>query len=493
MGSDQDRYLSVDLGASGGVIYTGQISAGTLSITEISRFNNRPVQQGNRYVWDIDRLQKKIVDGIVDCTTQQGPVDSIGIDTWGIDFGFLSDGKLLRPPYSYRDPSLQASRGELFEGIGKKSIFDASGVAHWDAATTLYHYHWIVQNEPAVVNEADHLLMMPQLLSWTLGAEPSCEATIASTTQMVDPTKKSWATDLLAAADLPTDILPPIDSPGTTVGTVESEQLPADVPPPDIVLPASHDTAAAVAGLPLSQHNHLFVNTGTWFITGVELSHPDQSQQAFEIGASNELGVDNTVRLLKNINGFFLLEECRESWEQAGQKPGYDTILNQVDLSAPIGPLVDPDNEAFGIKGDMPTKIREYCRDTGQDPPDGIGSITRCVLESLTAKTAAVIEELRVLSGDESKRIHLGGGGVRNTLFCQMLADALELPVEAGPIEATSVGNLLTQARAFGAINSIADGRGLVKSSFDLSTYYPCSERNWSSAKERMRELVSNS
>lgn len=493
MAPHRNRYLSVDVGASGGTIHSGQITGDTLSVTEISRFDNRPVQHEGRYVWDIDRLRSEIVDGIITCTTRHGPVDSVGIDTWGTDFGFLSDGELLRPPYSYRDPSLRESRSDLFETIGKQSIFDASGIAHWDAATTLYHYHWIVRNEPAVVSEADHLVLMPQLLSWTLGAEPRCEATIASTTQMVDPTTKNWATDLLAAAGLPTDVLLPIDPPGTTIGTVDSEKLPADVPPPDIVLPASHDTAAAVAGLPLDRHNHLFVSTGTWFIAGVEIDRPEQSKQAFEAGASNELGIDDTVRLLKNVNGFFLLEECRQSWDESGKETSYDAILAEVDTTAPIGPLVDPDDDVFGIEGDMPSKIRRYCRETGQDPPNGIGQITQCVLESLTAKTAIVIAELRDVTDDESDRIHLGGGGVRNTLFCRMLAAALDLPVVAGPAEATSVGNLLSQAWASGEINSIAEGRRLVKSSFDLSTYHPQSERRWGPAKEKMRELVSNS
>jgi rhamnulokinase len=492
MATDQHRYLSVDLGASGGTIHSGQITAETLSVTEISRFDNRPVQHENRYVWDVDRLRDEIIDGIVTCTAQQGPIDSVGIDTWGTDFGFLSDGDLLRPPYSYRDPSLRESRSDLFDKIGKKSIFDASGVAHWDAATTLYHYHWIVQNEPAVVSEADHLVMMPQLLSWMLGAEPYCEATIASTTQMMNPATKDWATDLLAAADLPSDVLLPIDSSGTTIGTVDPERLPAEVPSPEIVLPASHDTAAAVAGLPLDQHNHLFVSTGTWFITGIELDCPDQSQQAFKIGASNELGIDDTVRLLKNINGFFLLEECRRSWEQSGKETNYNVILDEVDISDSIGPLVDPDSEAFGIEGDMPMKIRRYCRNTGQEPPNGVGPTTRCVLESLTAKTAVVIEELRDVTGDDSDRIHLGGGGVRNTLFCQMLAAALDIPVVAGPVEATSIGNLLSQAWASGEITSVAEGRELISSSFDLSTYQPRSERDWNTAKERMRDLVSN-
>jgi rhamnulokinase len=274
------------------------------------------------------------------------------------------------------------------------------------------------------------------------------------------------------------------------VGTVDPDRLPADVPPPEIVLPASHDTAAAVAGLPLDRTNRLFVSTGTWFITGLELDHPEQSQQAFEIGASNELGIDDTVRLLKNINGFFLLEECRRSWEQSGENTSYDAILGAVDTAGPIGPLVDPDDDAFGIEGDMPTTIRRYCRATGQDPPNGIGETTRCVLESLTAKTAVVIEELRDVTGDRSDRIHLGGGGARNTLFCRMLAAALDLPVVAGPVEATSVGNLLSQALASGEIHSIADGRALVESSFELSTYYPRSDRQWSAAKDTMRELV---
>jgi rhamnulokinase len=488
--TESNRYLGVDLGASGGTLYTGWIGRESIAVTEVSRFGIEPQRDSDRYVWDIDSFVEKIADGIANCESKYGEIDSIGIDTWGTDFGFLESGRLLQPPYSYRDPKLTSTREELFESVSRRSIFEATGVCHWDMATSLYHLHYLVSEEPEVIERADQLLMMPQLLSTFLGGKPVGEETVASTTQMMDSKTRDWARDLLTDVDIPVDILPNIKRSGHIIGELDPDYATDEENSPDIVLPASHDTASAVTALPFDGENRMFLSTGTMFLPGIELDEPNRSMEAFEIGASNELGLSGTVRFIKNMNGFFLLEECRKWWQSTGKNVEYESLLENARKAEPLGPLIDPDHAAFEPESEMPVKIREYCLQTEQRSPSGVGEITRCILESLVVKVAVVIEGMCDVTDDRSDRIHLGGGGVRNELLCQTLADATNREVIAGPAEATAIGNLLSQALGRGDIRSLEAGRELVEESFDLRTYSPEASSSWEGMKDRMTELL---
>jgi rhamnulokinase len=482
-------HLAADLGANGGTVYLGEFGDGSVEVREVHRFDNRPVERDGRYVWDVEALVDGVVEGIVR-GDEVATLDSVAVDTWGLDFGLVADGDLLRTPYSYRDPALSSTVDDLLATVSRREVFEATGINHWNTPNTLWQYHYLATEEPELLSRADHLLLTPQLLSQRLGGRPAAEATIASTTQMLDPGRREWATDLVERLDLPTGPLPPVEDPGGSLGRLDDDvagRLDSD---PDLRLTASHDTASAVAALPLDD-DRAFVSTGTWFIVGVERDEPDRSRAAFEAGASNELGVGGTVRFLKNVNGFFLLEECREAWAGSDGPTDYDDLIAAARAADPFGPLVNPDDPLFGIEGEMPERIRRYCRETGQTPPTTRGETTRCIVESLAAATAVTVDGLLDVAGADADRLALGGGGVRNPLFCDLLASAADRRVVAGPAEATAVGNLLTQAVAAGTVADVDAGRRLVERTVDLDTYHPDPETSaeWERARRRLRDL----
>ncbi|GGL44743.1 carbohydrate kinase [Halarchaeum grantii] len=480
------RHVAVDIGANGGTVYAGGRDGDAFAVEEVARFDNRPVERDGRHVWDVEGLLADVRAG-VRAARETGPVDTVGIDTWGLDFGLLRDGDLLRAPYAYRDPAVSSTRDAILECVEPRMLFESTGINHWNTPNTLWQYHYLAREERDLLERADRLLMMPQLLTYLLGGAPVVEETVASTTQMFDPVSRAWTGGLLETLGLPTDLLPPVEPAGTRVGTYDPVEPWAD--PPALVLPASHDTAAAVAGLPLTDESRAFLNTGTWFLGGVELETPDRSQRAFAGGISNELGVDGTVRFLRNVTGFFLLEECRVAWRERGEPVDYETLLDAAREAEAFGPLVDPDADAFDITGSMPAQLRSYCEATGQPVPDDRGELVRCVVESLVAKTAVTLEDVFETAEVDPDAVHVGGGGVENELFCRMLADALDRRVEAGPVEATAIGNLLTQAMAADTVDSLDSGRRLVADSVAVTTYEPTADGAWADALEQMRRL----
>ena len=450
------NHVAIDIGASGGTVFLGSVTPSAIDVTQVHRFENAPVDRDGRYVWDVDALVDGITAGIAAADEHAGSLDTVGIDTWGLDFGLLADGELLRPPTSYRDPDVAATKEAVFDAAGKRRLFEATGVSNWTTPNTLWQLHTLAEREPDLLERADRLLLMPQLLSALLGGRPTGEVTVASTTQMVDARSRGWATDLLDDLGLPTGLLPSLVEPGESLGRLRGGDAPTVAP--EVVVPASHDTAAAVAGLPLDG-DAAFLNTGSWFILGVERDTPTYSDAAFDHGFSNELGADGTVRLLKNINGFFLLEACRTAWAEAGDPTGYDRLLSAARAAEPRRSLVDPDAEAFSIDGSMPAQIRSYCRRTGQAVPDTHGAVVRCLLDSVVTKTALALDQLEAAAGMSPDRLVLGGGGARNELFCRLLADATGRPVETGPGDATAAGNLLAQAVGRGTRPDLRVGR----------------------------------
>ncbi|QZP38314.1 rhamnulokinase [Halobaculum magnesiiphilum] len=482
------QHVAIDIGASGGTVYLGTITPTEFAVEEVHRFDNRPVERDGRYVWDLAALRERLIDGLRAAGERVDAVDVVGIDTWGLDFGLVADGEVLRDPTSYRDPNATATREALFETVDRRRIFEATGITNWRTPNTLWQLHTLAREDPELLDRADGLLMMPQLLSSLLGARECSEVTIASTTQMVDPGERAWATDLLEELSLPTDLLAPLEEPGQHLGPVSDDVAAALGSTPELVTPASHDTAAAVAGLPLAD-DAAFLSTGSWFVLGVERRSPVRNDAAFKHAVSNELGVDGTVRLLKNVNGFFLLEECREAWQEEGRSVDYDGLLSAAEEAPARAALVDPDAEAFGIDAPMPEQIRSYCRETDQPVPDGRGEVVRCLIDSLVTKTAIALDGIEAVVDDRPKSITLGGGGVRNELFCRLLADATDRPVVAGPVEATAVGNLLTQALATGTVEDLERGRRLIESAFSPTRYEPAGTGEWAAAKRRLKAL----
>jgi rhamnulokinase len=483
------HHVAIDIGASGGTVYLGRVSASSFELEEVHRFANRPVEQHGRYVWDVGVLRERIAESLQIAEEARGGIDVVGIDTWGLDFGLLQEGELLRNPISYRDPAATTTRKELFERVGKRRLFEETGITHWNTPNTLLQLHTIAREEPALLERADELSMTPQLLTSLLGGRNAGEVTIASSTQMVDPASRDWASDLLDELSLPTEILPTLEEPGARLGPVADDLAEGLSATPELILTASHDTASAVAGLPLTE-NAAFLNTGSWFVLGVERDDPVRTAAAFEESFANELGADRTIRLLKNVTGFFLLEECREAWRAAGEPVAYEQLLSAARDAPARDCVIDPDADDFGIEGSMPDRIRSYCRRTDQPVPTDRGAVVRCLLDSLVAKTAIAFDRLARVTGSTPDSICLGGGGARNEWLCRSLADATGRPVRAGPIEATAVGNILTQAVGVDTLPSVEAGRRLLAEQFEIERYEPDPEADWERAKARVEALA---
>lgn len=485
------NYLAVDLRASGGKIILGKIQEDNLGIKEVHRFANRPILEGQRYVWDINYLYEEIVRGLKKANKLVNDIVSIGIDSWGLDFGLIgTGGNIIKNPYSYRDKQISSTKEQVLKNIPKQEVFAITGISHWNLANTLWQYHYLSQNEPEQLHKTKRILMISQLFSFMLGGDMCAEETLASTTQMMDVKSRTWSDEIGNKLGLSLDKFPRIKGPRTKIGTLKSKIANATGVKADIVLPPSHDTAAAVAGMPLRKKNKAFLSTGTWFIAGLELRAPCLTKKAYEIGASNEAGVEGTTRFLKNVTGFFILEECRKKWRENDQIHDYGALLEEVSKTKPFGPLIDPDDESFTITGDMTEKIASYCRETSQEVPKTEGEIARCIFESLAVKTAMTLEDLMEVSNVSSETLHLGGGGTKNELFCQMISSATQVPVYAGPAEAAAVGNILTQAKAYSEIGSIGEGRRLVRGSLKIRKYEPEEHEKWEEAKDKMKRII---
>lgn len=487
------NYVAIDVGSNGGNIWVGRRDGDSLDVEEVYRFDNGPVERDGRYIWDISQLLDEIKTGLLAAEQECGALSTLAVETTGLDFTFFDGGEPIRDPYFYRDPSVTSTVDDLLERAGKREVFERTGINHWNVPNSLWQYHYQTHASPEVVESADTLVMLPQVLTHAMGGGVNPDKSIASTTQMFDVGSETWATDLLKTLDLHTDLLPDLEEPGTKVGTLDESFAPDLDSRPDILLTATHDTACAVAAMPFSAGDRTFLSTGSWFIVGIELDDPRVTDEAFAVGASNEYGTEGTTRFLKDVTGFNLLEYTREKWRGERKPHKYDAILSAMADTDPFGPLIDPDADLFmagTLEGDIVEKIGQYCRETGQAVPEGVGEITRCLLESLAAKTAYALSQLQGAADVESSQINVVGGGVKNETFLRMLAGATGLPVIAGPVEATSLGNLLVQMNATDEIADIAEGRRLIRETVDLDEYEPSDGEAWAAAVDRMATLA---
>jgi rhamnulokinase len=474
--------LAIDVGSSGVKVYAGGLTDGRLQFEQIARMDNETGWEDGRHVWDVQALTDRLRDEMAEAVSEYGSVRSIGIDATALDFGLLADGDLLRNPYFYRDPSLWSATDAVTDRCSARRSFHLTG---YNGPPGPLYYQ--LREAPDTFAAADTLVPLPGLLSHQLGGDAATETSYAMTLRLLDIRSRGWADELIDAIDFPRGLLQDPVPPGTTVGTVTG--VDGD---PEIVLPASHDTASAVGALPLTQQNNAFLCTGSWFIPGVELPEPIVSDQVFDAGGSNEVGVEGTVRFLRNLPGFSLLEHCRDRWRETDATHEYEPLFERVAELPVGGPVVDIRDETFvaaQFDGDVAERVRDYCKRTGQQPPTDEFETTRCLLLSLAVGSALVVERLIDLAGADVDRIHLGGGGVRNELFCSLFASAVGLPVRAGPTEATALGNVLYQLRSDGEIPDFEAGRRLVADRFSFTTYEPRNAATWESLRERVRDL----
>ncbi len=490
-------FLAIDIGASSGRHLAGRFDGRRLTLEEVHRFENGPVFAAGHLYWDLLRQWTNVVDGLrVAADRFAGQIRSVGVDTWGVDFGLLGrNDELLGNPVCYRDQRTEGMLDRALAIVPREEIFAATGLQFMQF-NTLYQLLAMHMAWSPLLAAAESFLMMPDLFHWLLTGEKANEQTNASTTQFFDPRRGAWATELFDRLQLPTRILGRLVAPGTRLGGL----LPAvaeatGLKNVDVVLPGTHDTASAVAAVPAASRpgerpDWCYISSGTWSLMGVELPAPIVSEHVRALNFTNEGGVAGTTRLLKNICGLWLIQECRRCWNQSGSKHSWEDLNQLAAAAPPLAALIDVDDASFLAPRDMPEAIRAFCRRTNQSPPQSPGAIVRCALESLALKYRRVLGWLEELIGGRIETVHIVGGGTQNRRLCQMTADACRRRVVAGPVEATAIGNVTVQAVAAGVVGSIAEAREVIRDSFAVEEYLPQHADLWDAAHERFGQLA---
>lgn len=489
-------YLAIDLGASSGRVLAARFDGDRLTLEELHRFENAAVPVAGSLHWDVLRLWDEIRRGLrIAASRFADQVRSCGIDTWGVDYALLGRGDtLLGNPHSYRDRRSDGMLARALELVGRAEIFAQTGV-QFMPINTLYQLMGMRAQGSPLLDAAETFLMMPDLFHWLLTGEKTNESTNASTTQFYNPTTSAWATDLLERLNLPTAMLGPLAEPGTNLGRLRASVAEeADLKNINVIIPPTHDTASAVMAVPAVRGSGVrpdwcYISSGTWSLMGVELSQPVINEKCLGWNFTNERGVGGTTRLLKNITGLWLVQECRRIWKQAGHDYTWDALTRMAAEATPLRAFVDPDDAALQAPSNMPAAIADYCRRTSQTVPESPGEVIRVAIESLALKSRWVLGALEDLVGGRLATIHVVGGGCQNRQLCQATADACGRPVVAGPVEATAVGNALVQAIASGAVGSGAQAREVVARSFGTETYGPRDGDRWAEAFERFRAI----
>ncbi|MFD9421299.1 MULTISPECIES: rhamnulokinase family protein [unclassified Streptomyces] len=481
-------FAAVDLGATSGRVITGRVGSGAPVLTEVHRFPNTPVRLPDGLRWDVLALYQGMLDGLR-MAARSGPVASIGIDTWAVDYGLLdADGALLGMPFHYRDSRNAGAAARVLARCGARELYAVSGLQHLAFNTV---FQLAAHRSTAQWRSGRTLLLIPDLLVHWLTGAVGAEITNASTTGLLDARDGTWSDALIDRLGLDRALFPPLREPGDTAGTLlshvaELTGLPTGTP---VTTVASHDTASAVAAVPATEPGFAYISCGTWSLAGLELTDPVLTEESRAANFTNERGVDGTVRYLRNIMGMWLLEECRRTWDRSGTATSLAGLLAQAARARPFAAVMDPDDPSFLAPGDMPSRIDAFLVRTGQAPPDSRGGYVRCVLESLALAHRRTLRQAAELAGRDMTRIHLVGGGSRNELLCQWTADATGLPVTAGPAEATALGNILLQARAQGLVGDLPDLRRLAARTQELRHYSPLGDRRaWDRAAARLEQ-----
>ena len=487
------NFLAVDLGAASGRVVIVQWDGDRFLLGELHRFTNSALRMGSRIQWDVPRLWSGIKVGLEKYAARYsgGVPASISVDTWGVDFGLLDEkGQLIGIPRHYRDPRTSGMVERVLAYVSGDELFRRTGIQTM-AINTIFQLFSMVEAKDRRLEIADRLLMMPDLFHYWLSGEKSNEYTIASTTGMLDCRARTWATDIAERLRIPVSILGPIVPPGTVLGDIRPDVarkcgVRGRFP---VVAGASHDTASAVAAIPLANAQSVYISSGTWSLMGIETNEPITSADALCFTLTNEGGVNGTIRLLKNITGLWLLQECVRSWQKSGRDYGWAELGRLASAAAPLRSLIDPDAEDFSAPEDMPEAIRNYCGRTEQPIPETDGALARCCLESLSLKYRAVLEGLEKVRGRKVNTILIVGGGSQNPLLCQFTADACCRRVIAGPVEASALGNAMVQAIATGHVSNISSGRSSVAASSEQTEYEPHPTDRWDAAYERLCKL----
>ncbi|MEX3615940.1 rhamnulokinase family protein [Paenibacillus glucanolyticus] len=475
--------LAFDIGASSGRAMLGQLSSRTIEVKEIHRFPNDPVRVGNRLQWDVLRIYHEMKQGLLRAKGQHGLPTSIGIDTWAVDYGLVDrNGELMTNPYHYRDTHTDGVMEQVMKSVPPSEIFERTGI-QFLPFNTIYQLASIRQQKPYLLQEAERFLMIPDLLRYFLTGEMANEFTNATTTQLYNPVSGSWDHYLMNSLHIPHGMFHPVVQPGTPVGSLRSsvtEELGiASVP---VYTVAEHDTASAVVAVPALDRSFAYLSCGTWSLMGTEVEQPVIHERARELNFTNEGGAYGTYRLLKNIMGLWILQECQRTWEREGLSYSYPELVKMADAAPAFACFIDPDDPLFLPAGDMPKRVREYAARTNQRIPQGEGAIVRCIMESLAMQYRYVLDLTEELSGQKFQGLHMVGGGIHNETLCQWTANAIGKPVWAGPAEGSAIGNMAVQWIAQGELSDIWEARAVIRESFPVKTYEPEDTPLWEDA-----------
>ncbi len=493
--ADSGVVIAVDLGASSGRVIAAQLKSDGIQLTDIHRFENAPVQFGSRLHWNLHGLWQHIEHGLAMASKEYGDrITSIGVDTWGVDYVLLDRNEdIVGPGFCYRDARTKGMMNRAFERIPQADIFEQTGIQFMEI-NTLYQLYSMRTEQSPLLDFAEHFLMIPDFINWLLSGQMVNEYTNASTTQLLHATERQWSAKILDALGIPKHIFKNPVQPGTQLGTLRKQLqtrtgLSHNL---QVIAPATHDTGSAVIAVPAEgfaseKPNWCYISSGTWSLMGVELAQPILTETCRELNFTNEGGANGSVRLLKNIAGLWPFQQCRAAWQRGGKSYEWGQLTSMAAKAQPLQCLIDLDHSKFVAPTNMVDTIVDFCRHTQQPRPMDEGAIARATLESLALRYRSCLGWLERLLGYRLETIHIVGGGVQNALLCQMTADACQRPVLAGPVEATALGNIISQLVSVGRFSSIAEGRRWMRSMSDIVLYEPNDNGDWEMASARLK------
>lgn len=485
-------FLAFDLGASSGRAILGTLFNGKLVLTEVHRFANQMQLINGHYFWNIFSLFNELKTGLKKCVKEFGiQPESIGVDTWGVDFVHLNkEGMIVSLPFAYRDSRTNTSMDDLFRVIPQKDVYAQTGIQFMQF-NSLFQLFSMVKDQSSLMEITDSILFMPDALNYLFSGVKKSEFSIASTSQMIVPGACKWNEELVRKAGIPISILPEIILPGTILGNIQDEvACETGSKPVPVIAVAGHDTASAIVSVPVKQDNFAYISSGTWSLMGIESERPIISEQTRLLNFTNEGGVDGTTRFLKNIMGMWLIQEVQRVWENEGTAYSWPEMVELARKSEPFKFLINPDDPMFLNPRDMVQAVRDFCYQTAQGTPQSHGETIRCIYDSLALKYRFTLEQIQDVSEHQVEVIHIIGGGANNHFLNQLTADATGLRVVAGPTEATAIGNILIQAKALGYVGSVLEIREIVAGSFDLVQFVPSSELDWDEAYNRYLRIL---
>ena len=484
------RVLAFDFGASSGRAIIGCFDGDKITLEEGHRFSNDPVSVGGTVYWDVLRLFYEIKQGIIKAKIAGG-FDSIGIDTWGVDFGLIdSEGKLMENPVHYRDARTVGLVDEAFKTMPKEKLYGITGIQFMEL-NTLFQLISLKKYRPWMLERADKMLFMPDLFGYMLTGKMCAEYSIASTSQLIDLDKRTWSKEILDAFGIKESVFAPLVQPGTVLGELSKEVCEeCGVDPVPVISVCGHDTQSAITSVPCEDGDFAFLSSGTWSLFGTELDKPIVNETSMNINITNEGGFDGSTGFLKNIIGLWLIQESRRQWKREGKEYSYADLEKLALAAEPFKCFIDPDAPEFVPHGNIPERVREFCRKTGQYVPETVGEIMRCIYESLAMKYRLTFEKLRECTERDYPVIHVIGGGTKDGLLCQMTANSCDRTVKAGPIEATVMGNVAVQLMSDGSVKNIGQARKIVADSSELKTFEPKDTDKWAGAYEDFLKVV---